>query len=136
MRGTGEHEIAWFGPDGQEMDESDWADGFARILGVYLNGDTLDEVDQRGQPVVGDSFLLLMNAHSDAVDFLLPGSPFGTDWLVELDTSALTVGPTPRDRVGAAVRGGQPLPLPGHSTVVLRRVRTASAHRRRQHTRS
>jgi glycogen operon protein len=89
---------------------------------MYLNGDALDEVDPRGQPLVGDSFLLLMNAHTELVDFVLPGKPFGTDWLVELDTSALTGGPTPRDRVGATVAGRHVLPLAGHSMVVLRRV--------------
>ncbi|MEZ5115279.1 MAG: glycogen debranching protein GlgX [Candidatus Nanopelagicales bacterium] len=123
LRGTSdEHEIAWFRPDGEEMDESDWTNGFARTLGVFLNGEALDDVDERGQPVVGDSFLLLMNAHSEPMDFTLPGAPFGEDWLVEIDTSALTGGPTPRDRVGGTVEAGHSLPIASHSTVVLRRV--------------
>ena len=31
-------DIAWFRPDGREMDDADWDVAFARTVGVYLNG--------------------------------------------------------------------------------------------------
>ncbi len=53
VRGVREHEIAWFRPDGAQMDEADWTNGYARTLGVFLNGDAIDETGPRGEPVVG-----------------------------------------------------------------------------------
>ena len=46
--------------------------GFARSLGVRLAGDLIDDVDKRGEPVVGESLLLLLNAHHEPVPFTLP----------------------------------------------------------------
>jgi isoamylase len=122
VRGRVEHEIAWFRPDGDQMDESDWTNGFARTLGLYLNGEAIDETDERGQRVVGDSFLLLMNAHTAAVDVRLPKIPFGRTWQVEVDTmepDGVRVSP----KGGPVVlRAGRLLALPAHSMMVLRKL--------------
>ena len=32
------------------MDDDDWANGFARSLGMFLNGERLPDVDPRGEP--------------------------------------------------------------------------------------
>ena len=45
------------------MTEHDWHSGYARTLGVYLNGEGIPERDPLGARVVDDSFLLLFNAH-------------------------------------------------------------------------
>ena len=39
---------------------------------VFLNGDAIAEPDARGERIIDDSFLLLFNAHHEAVDFALP----------------------------------------------------------------
>ena len=44
----------------------------SRSLGVLMVGDALDEVDERGRPVRGDTLLILLNAHHDEVPFALP----------------------------------------------------------------
>ena len=34
-------DVAWFRPDGTEMEESDWESGFAKSIAVFLNGDAI-----------------------------------------------------------------------------------------------
>ena len=80
-------DIAWFEPDGSHMDEGSWANGFAKSLMIFLNGDAIPERDRRGEPIVDDSFLVLFNAHHEAIDFTLPPVDYGAGWLVELDTA-------------------------------------------------
>jgi isoamylase len=122
LRGAGEHEIAWFRPDGEQMDESDWTNGFARTLGMFLNGEAIDETDARGEPVVGDSFLLMMNAHTETVDVRLPKSPFGRTWRVEVDTMEPTGVRKSPDGEAVILRGGRVVALPAHSMMVLRKI--------------
>jgi isoamylase len=92
----GERDIVWLTPAGEEMTESDWHTGYARAVAVYLNGDAITEPDTRGQRVRDDSFLLLLNAHSDPLTFRLPDKSFGEQWEVALDTATdLTAGREP-----------------------------------------
>jgi glycogen operon protein len=48
-------DIGWFRPDGQEMSDDDWQTGFAKSLGVFLNGEGLTAPDREGNRVVDDS---------------------------------------------------------------------------------
>jgi glycogen operon protein len=86
VRGSGEKDIAWLTPDGTEMSDEEWNNNFARCLGVFLGGEALQEVDERGRRVVDDSFLLLFNAHHDAIPFKLPDLGAG-GWLALVDTA-------------------------------------------------
>jgi glycogen operon protein len=85
IRGT--VDIGWCRPDGKEMSDADWDAGFARSVGVFLNGDAIHSRDTRGQPVRDDTYLLLLNAHDEALDWTLP-SQWGSRWEVVFDTSA------------------------------------------------
>jgi isoamylase len=64
---------SWLTPDGREMKDEDWKLPFARCLGVLMVGQRLAERDERGNPVVDDDLLLLLNAHHEPIDFALPG---------------------------------------------------------------
>ncbi len=86
-------DIEWLKPDGSLMDEGDWNSGFARSLMVFLNGDAIPEQDQIGRRIVDDHFLLLFNAHSEAITFTLPPKAFGNDWGIRLDTATGAVDP-------------------------------------------
>ena len=86
LHGGGGKDIAWLKPDGTEMAQQEWEHDFARCLGVYLGGDALDEIDERGQPVVDASFIVLFNAHHDRIPFTLPAMGGGS-WLLLLDTA-------------------------------------------------
>ena len=97
----------WFRPDGRRMTQRDWTSSETRTLGVFLNGREIRERTPHGEPIFGDSFLLVFNAHSEPVVFTLPTRRFGSRWQVELAT-----GEAPEEPLGARAlaRGGRPLP--------------------------
>jgi glycogen operon protein len=67
----------WFRPDGRQMAQRDWHSPDTRELGVFLNGEETGIVDPRGEPVVDESFVVLLNATPDPVAFRLPPRRFG-----------------------------------------------------------
>jgi glycogen operon protein len=80
-------DIAWFAPDGTEMSETDWQEGYAKSMAVFLNGDAIPSPDSRGDPVLDDTFLVLFNALHDPIEFTLPPERFGKRWIRTLDTA-------------------------------------------------
>jgi len=106
-------DITWFDPSGQEMSADAWQTGYARCLAVELAGDLIGDSDERGEPLWGDSILLLMNAHYEAMPFTIPTRGEGEPWERLLDTA---------DPHGESMSypAGQPYALQGRSMVVLR----------------
>ena len=88
--GGGLPDIEWFAPDGSEMTEEDWETGFAKSVAVYLNGQGIPDLDDRGQRVSDDSFLLWFNAHYEPIDFALPADEFGAGWVPVIYTASET----------------------------------------------
>jgi isoamylase len=86
IRGT--VDIGWFKPTGKAMTDRDWVSGHERSLGVFLNGKGIPDRDERGRPLVDDSFLLLFNAHFRPVKWTLP-KQYGGPWRLLLDTERL-----------------------------------------------
>ncbi|MFI6787045.1 glycogen debranching protein GlgX [Nonomuraea sp. NPDC050383] len=84
---NGRRDLVWLTPGGAEMTAGDWHTGYAKSLGVYLNGEAITEPGTRGERIVDDSFLLLINAHHEDMTFTLPGEEFGPVWLPVLDTN-------------------------------------------------
>jgi len=117
VAGTGLKDVMWFDTDGDEMSADDWESG-NRCLGILLSGDALDVRDRQGRPVRDDTFLMLFNAHHEAVRFSLPGKQDVT-WEVYLDTR-LESG-FPPDAV--AHSAGDDLEIMERSLAVLRLVR-------------
>ncbi len=79
-------DIEWFTPAGRLMEDADWQDKEARSLAVFLNGDAIAEPDPRGERVVDDSLLVLLNAYHEQVDFRLPPASYGNRWRALVDT--------------------------------------------------
>jgi isoamylase len=90
--GGGMQDIVWLTPSGQEMTSEDWGTDYARSLGVFLNGGAITEPGRRGEAVLDDDFLLLLNAHTEQVTFVLPGFRLGAVWELMIDTSAAAGG--------------------------------------------
>ncbi|GAA5032264.1 glycogen debranching protein GlgX [Terrabacter aeriphilus] len=88
-------DIAWFTPEAAHMDEQIWSDGRAKSLMVFLNGSAIPEPDPRGQQILGDSFLVMFNAHDDALTFTLPDDEWGAQWVPVIDTALALVESTP-----------------------------------------
>ena len=121
FQGTDIHhsiDIAWFKPDGAEFEKENWGQGFAKTLGVYLNGDAIPNPDPLGEPRRDDSFYLAFNAHHEGIEFTLPGAPWGRRWQLELDTSAEAAFPThpPAHDAGSRFK------VEGRSLVLWRRA--------------
>ena len=53
------------------MSDDDWHDPQAHCLGLRLAGGAIEEVDARGNRIVDDTLLILLNAHHESVTFLL-----------------------------------------------------------------
>jgi glycogen operon protein len=70
---------------------------------------------------VGDTFLILLNAHDDPISFVLPSYGERVRWDPVLDTRDWdgAAGRTPR-------RTGEPYPLEARSLAVLRLHRTSA----------
>ncbi|HET9595088.1 MAG TPA: glycogen debranching protein GlgX [Anaeromyxobacteraceae bacterium] len=91
---SGEHlgdsslkDLAWFRPDGQEMTAEDWRQPYIRSLAYLLAGDAIATPDERGERIVGDTLLVLMNAHHEAVRYTLPAIEWGREWRILVDTA-------------------------------------------------
>ena len=76
-------DTSWLAPEGREMVEHDWKLPFARCFGMLMIGRRLAERDGHGQPIIDDDLLVLLNAHHEAIEFVLPGS----GWVALLDTA-------------------------------------------------
>jgi len=72
IRGTDTKDIMWLNPSGKEMTDEEWSNGFARSIGVLLNGRTMDVRDAHGNAVTDEIFVLFFNAHHETVVFKLP----------------------------------------------------------------
>jgi glycogen operon protein len=86
IHGSDVEDIAWFSIDGGQMEEKDWGQGYAKSLGVFLNGKTIPNPNPRGEPVIDDNFFIMINAHHEPLYFNLPGANWGEIWIKELDT--------------------------------------------------
>ena len=112
IRGEGVKDIYWLDPTGREMTDEAWNAPFVRSLGVLAVGAALDEVDERGQQVTGDTLLILLNAHHEAVPFILPRVNQDTSWLRVIDTID---GRAPEERFP----GNHTYPLQGRTVAVF-----------------
>jgi isoamylase len=114
-------DLAWFTPDGKEMQNSHWQQDDARAVAVFLNGNAISEPDTRGQRVVDDSFLILLNSNHEPRDFLLPSNAYGDTWRVVVDTTTAT-----GDADEGNHKAGSIIRMEAHSTLVLVRGRRAT----------
>ena len=111
-------DIGWFTPDGSEMTQEDWNGGFAKALGIFLNGEGIQSPDARGERVVDESFYVLFDAHHEPLRFTLPKRDWGDEWVVALDTARST----PEEEQGRH-KAGDEVSVESRSLKVLRRVR-------------
>ena len=85
-------DLAWFRPDGQEMTDRDWTVGYAKTLGVFVNGSAIPDVDEHGRPIVDDSLFVVLNSWDQDIEFTLPGPRWAASWELELDTAEYLSG--------------------------------------------
>jgi len=114
IHGAETKDIYWLCPDGAEMTVEDWTSPDARCLGMGLIGDQILECGEHGEPIRGDSFLILMNAREDLVPFRIGSRQREIEWTLLLDTAAGFATPQP-----AVYPHMAEFPLKPHSLAVL-----------------
>ncbi|MBA2356700.1 MAG: glycogen debranching enzyme GlgX, partial [Acidobacteria bacterium] len=110
--GAGVKDLAWIDPSGVEMTDEMWLAPHVRALGMLLSGVAMDEVTTRGEPIVDDTLLVLLNADPAPLPFHLPHLSGGSLWTRVFDTGieSQPVAPAERGRY----------PVAGRSVVLLR----------------
>jgi glycogen operon protein len=91
---------------------------------MYLDGRGIRHRDERGRPVVDESYLIWLHAGPDPVEVVLPGPPWGDGYELVVATEYPTGAP-PRP---TAVAPG-PVEMPGRSVWAMRVLRTRVASR-------
>jgi isoamylase len=124
IRGTGTKDIAWLAPDGNEITDEDWENPSAHSLGVLLGGEALNEIDEMGRPIRGETLLLFLNSGTEAVSFVLPSHNEGGYWKLMLDTTAGE--PVPEQR--GFWKPGTAYPLKDRSVVLFRLYHTGKGY--------
>jgi len=109
IRGSMVRDIAWFGTNGEEFREEDWSAGWQRSLAFMLNGNTLGVTDENGAAITDNSFLFMVNAAAEGVEFVLPPPPNGTPWHQVLDTQSIDDPFTESDIGDKVILGGRSL---------------------------
>src|SRR5579872_951934 len=79
-------DITWVIPAGIEPSGADWHNPIAHSLGYVLGGAAGEFYTTGGQRDIDESFLVMMNAGSDELDFRIPELPVAMAWQVLVDT--------------------------------------------------
>jgi glycogen operon protein len=114
-------DITWFRPDGHEMTEDEWNAGWVRCLGLRLSGRTLSDVNEEGEVLKDDTYLICLNPHHQNIPFRLPDCTKSCTWELLIDTRNATSGEAKR------IAQNEPYDLLAHSALVLREAPTSTS---------
>jgi glycogen operon protein len=112
-------DISWFRADGREMVQSDWQSPPRATVGLLLTGDALDWRDVMGEPVVDDSFLILLNGAREDLFFTIPTIEWGSRWVLCIDTANDVIVEDPEV---TSVDAGAQVAMLAHSMLVFKRT--------------
>jgi glycogen operon protein len=89
--GTDVQDVRWLDPDCNPMTEADWHDPERRVLMLLLSGEAGQvHLTSEGEKETDDTFLLLMNAGTEAVSYKLPDVPnTQAPWRLLVDTACV-----------------------------------------------
>jgi glycogen operon protein len=121
IHGSQVSDIGWFTPAGVEMSEDDWRAGFAKSLGVFLNGHAIQSPNERGEPVTDESFYVMFNSHHEPLEFRLPEQPWGEQWTMILNT-ADEKDLLGEQEIGPAREAGSQIQVQPSTLIQLRRL--------------
>ncbi len=115
--GSGLPDVAWFRPDGRPVAQRNWRDPDLHTLAIFLNGEEIPTPTADGERIVGDSFLVIVNADRERALVRLPARRLGLRWELVISTSE------PEAHNGRTFPARTEVALDPHSMLVLRRVR-------------
>jgi glycogen operon protein len=97
------------------MKKEDWEKPSMRSIAFLLGGDAIATPDDEGNRIVGDTLLVLMNAHHEPMTLQLPAIEWGADWEEVVDTGQSRLSLHTHTPAGGSVV------VAGRAVVVLRR---------------
>jgi glycogen operon protein len=103
-------DVRWLKAEGGEFEATDWQEEERRELGILIDGEATDDVDERGRLEIGDTLLILMNGGERPCSFQLPELVEPGRWEVLIHTA----------QKGAAAPSGPALAVPAHTLILLR----------------
>ncbi len=127
IRGSEIKDVMWFNPGGNEMSDEEWTSPFVRCLAMLLSGDTMDVLNFEGEPVRDETFLLLLNAHFEPVEFVLPGQE-NLEWEVVIDTAVAEGFLSDQKKFSST----DDVEVEGRGTVLLRLIAGTQAQARQE----
>ena len=89
-------DIVWLNAEGREMTDADWNRTHTKVLGVRYAATAEMDLKTYARRLDPHSFLLLLNAGEEPVNFVLPKVPFDKRWHWILDTAAADGEPSGR----------------------------------------
>jgi isoamylase len=119
--GSAVGDIGWFTTSGAEMSDEDWRAGFAKSLGVFLNGSEIPTPNERGERIVDASFYVMFNAHDRALLFRLPPKAWGERWTQVMDTHE-SGDEMSEERLGRELSAGDLVNVEPWSLLLLRKL--------------
>jgi glycogen operon protein len=84
---AGVKDITWVTPSGKEAIAEDWNNPVALSLGYVLSGAAGEFLTPGGQRDIDESFLVMMNAYHEGLDFHIPSLAAPMSWETLVDTS-------------------------------------------------
>ncbi len=119
IRGRGITDIRWLSPSGQDMSEEEWTKDYVRCMGMLLNGEEMNEYDEKGRRITDDVYLLMVNSYWEEVVFNLPDQNKRQKWELVLDTYE---GGFADDVIEGSYS------LPPRSLVLFRKIKSIAAY--------
>jgi len=87
---AGVKDITWITPPGEEATSEDWSNPVALSFGYVLSGAAGEFFTPGGQRDIDESFLVMMNAYHEDLDFHIPSLAAPMSWEPLVDTSQPT----------------------------------------------
>ncbi len=87
---AGLKDITWLTPEGREANLDDWNNPVALSLGYVLGGAAGEFYTPGGQRDIDESFLVMLNAWHQDLDFRIPELPTEMAWELLVDTTIAT----------------------------------------------
>lgn len=119
IQGEGVQDIRWLNTRGEDMSKKEWETGFIRCMGMLLNGELMQEMDEYGNMPEGDILLVLVNSYWESIRFTLPNQNLNRQWelLVNTGDDSHTPG-------GIYIEAH--VDIPSRSLVLLKQVQAGS----------
>jgi glycogen operon protein len=84
---SGNPDLVWLRPDGNEMSEMDWFDDGCQTLVMWIDGSNSQSRNRDGALVSDHTWLLILHAGNSSMEVTLPGAEYGSSFRLMLDTT-------------------------------------------------